>query len=406
MTYRELLELYKTGKLDAETQKALEQDIEKQDAISEYLFEEASIPELEELSPGPDSACSEQDNTLALIQKAIRRAFIKTGTIVGAVVLTLVLTVLFVLPGVVDLFYYRADKSLGTDHAGNDVPQFSQDLAVCTELFLPGKCRNFSVVRSEGWGRYNITIPQILASSDGSFSTVIGELDKNKLTLYDPNFLNLPAFNAFRLPKEYAGPTYCEFPLTGEFLGAAGTWGEMYDALDNLVENQKYRAYISFSDLSTIDDIWPLLNHYLYRETWCGVFAGDENGQLIAPNIGFNLCPGGALLESLGELAEKYPSLSLITLTEDGLTSFTNDPAQYEQHFISLLSYLRDRPELIDLFGFDAFSVGSGRYDEIIESVQQNGLLIYGFSAELTKEELLELRDDPHISYIYTTPLH
>lgn len=401
MTYRELLELYKTGKLDAETQKALEQDIEKQDAISEYLFEEASIPELEELSPGPDSACSEQDNTLALIQKAIRRAFIKTGTIVGAVVLTLVLTVLFVLPGVVDLFYYRADKSLGTDHAGNDVPQFSQDLAVCTELFLPGKYRDISLIRSEGWGRYSITIPQISTPSGSSFFTVIGELDKNELMLYDPNFLRLPAANAFRLPKE------CDsFAYEGDFFGAAGTWDEMYDALDGLVDHQKYRAYISLADIRSFEDFIPLIDPYFSRGIWCGVFAPDKSGRNIAPNIGFNLYSGNVHLEAANTTAQKYPGLSLITTDADGRTLFTHDPAQYEQHFISLLSYLRDRPELIDLFGFDAFSVGSGRYDEIIESVQQNGLLIYGFSAELTKEELLDLRDDPHISYIYTTPLH
>lgn len=401
MTYRELLKLYKTGKLDEATKQTVERDIEKQDAISEYLFEEASIPELEELSSGPDSASSQQDNTLALIQKAIRRAFIKTGAIVGAVVLALVLTVLFVLPGIVDLFYYQPDKALGIDHAGNEVPQFSQDLAVCTELFLPGKRRDFSLVRSEGWGRYNITIPQISASSDGSFSTVIGELNKNELTLYDPNLLRLPAYNAFRLPKE------CDsFNYEGEFFGAAGTWSEMYAALDRLVENQKYRAYISLADIYSFEDFLSLIDPYFSRGIWCGVFAADENGRLIAPNIGFNLYSGNVQLETVGSNAAKYPGLSLISIDEEGRTCFTHDPDQYQQHFISLLSYLRDRPELIDLFGFDAYSVGSGRYDEIIEDVQKNGLRIYGFSAELTKEELLELRDDPRISYIYTTPLH
>ena len=49
MTYRELITLYKTGKLDEEQKKQIEADIERQEAISEYLFETEEIPGLEDL---------------------------------------------------------------------------------------------------------------------------------------------------------------------------------------------------------------------------------------------------------------------------------------------------------------------------------------------------------------------
>ena len=45
MTYRELLQLYKQGKLDMEKKKQVEAEIEKQDAISEFLYEEGDIPD-------------------------------------------------------------------------------------------------------------------------------------------------------------------------------------------------------------------------------------------------------------------------------------------------------------------------------------------------------------------------
>ena len=44
MTYRELLKLYKQGKLEDSTKKQIEAEIEKQDAISEFLYEEGAIP--------------------------------------------------------------------------------------------------------------------------------------------------------------------------------------------------------------------------------------------------------------------------------------------------------------------------------------------------------------------------
>lgn len=46
MTYRELIELYKAGELELEQQKKIEQDIERQEAIGDYLYEKEEIPEL------------------------------------------------------------------------------------------------------------------------------------------------------------------------------------------------------------------------------------------------------------------------------------------------------------------------------------------------------------------------
>ena len=43
MTYRELLELYKTGELELEQRKKVEKDIERQEAISDYLYEQEDI---------------------------------------------------------------------------------------------------------------------------------------------------------------------------------------------------------------------------------------------------------------------------------------------------------------------------------------------------------------------------
>ena len=49
MTYRELLELYKTGELELEQRKKVEKDIERQEAISDYLYEQEDIPELNDI---------------------------------------------------------------------------------------------------------------------------------------------------------------------------------------------------------------------------------------------------------------------------------------------------------------------------------------------------------------------
>ena len=69
-------------------------------------------------------------------------------------------------------------------------------------------------------------------------------------------------------------------------------------------------------------------------------------------------------------------------------------------HFISLLSYMRDHPELADMFEYDR----GADYDGMIESVERDGLRVYGFSFVCQKDSLMKLRDNPDVSYICTTP--
>ena len=56
MTYRELLKLYQDGTLDEEKRKKVEADIERQEAIGDYLYEKEEIPGLADLAVGEEGA--------------------------------------------------------------------------------------------------------------------------------------------------------------------------------------------------------------------------------------------------------------------------------------------------------------------------------------------------------------
>ena len=99
MTYRKLLELYRQGNLDEEAKKEIEQELEKFEAMNDYFFQEEEIPDLEGL--GVVSEEETEANFTKMIEASIRKAFIKMGTVVGAVVLVLVLLIIFVVPKVV-----------------------------------------------------------------------------------------------------------------------------------------------------------------------------------------------------------------------------------------------------------------------------------------------------------------
>lgn len=180
MTYRELIELYKAGELELEQQKKIEQDIERQEAIGDYLYEKEEIPELSDVF-------TEKDDTdfIKVVNRSIRSAFRKLGLAVLAVTLVLVLFIQFCLPSVVSRFYYNPAKEAKAGQSTQT--QFSRDMAAYTELFLPGKRRVSATVESKGYGDYNFTIPQTF-SMTGTMTDVSGYITRGKIHYYDAMF--------------------------------------------------------------------------------------------------------------------------------------------------------------------------------------------------------------------------
>ena len=232
MTYRELLKLYKQGKLEDSTKKQIEAEIEKQDAISEFLYEEGAIPDFSDLESGQDyfddlndkKQWTERQNSktednvekqsenriieksksagdsrnqqedefnrqfIKEIQRFIRRAFIKMGLAVGVVVLAVVLSAVFILPKAVSEFYYNPNEAAG-QYEEMTTTRMNLDLSVYSELFLPGNHRDQVSAVSRGYGEYDIVIPQT-SSWTGRCTSVSGRLVRGKLTLYDNNVLS------------------------------------------------------------------------------------------------------------------------------------------------------------------------------------------------------------------------
>ena len=163
MTYRELLKLYKQGKLEDSTKKKIEAEIEKQDAISEFLYEEGTIPNLSDLESEQSCLNDENQRTeksksagdfrnqqedelnnqfIKEIQHSIRRAFIKTGMAVGTAVLAVVLCAVFILPKVVSKFYYDPDEVAGK-YEEMITTRMDLDLSVYSE-YIRGILDDFS----------------------------------------------------------------------------------------------------------------------------------------------------------------------------------------------------------------------------------------------------------------------
>lgn len=382
MTYRELLKLYKTGQLDEDTRRKVEEDVEKQEAISEYLFEEDEIPTLEEALP-MDGEPKGEDQFTAQIQKTIRRAFIKLGVTVGAVVLVAVLAVLFVLPKAVDHLYYDPTESLeGVTPDGDWVqPRIHADLAVWTELFAPSDYRDNAVVEPLGYGKYDITISNTWGGNHTS-NAVRGTLTRNRMTIYDPG-----AFN-----RDYAVFYVPENTKKGE-----RDWS-FQAAEEQMDDDTLYTAYFTLSEPTDYETLeaW-CTEHRLLDKLWFKVDGGD------APEfwggIGFSMdYPKG--FRTLQYDEEKYPELGNVASLGWG-----SDPERAKTHFLSLLAYTKDNPEFACAMGTMNEQM-EAILDQTAEHVEKNGLKLRGFSVVGKKADILAVKDDPMVCHLMTTPAY
>ena len=378
MSFREIIKMYKEGTLEDNKKELVREEIEKHEAISDYLYEKSQIPNLDEMDiiMADDNDEQEAEVFSKMVRKAIRRAFVKMGIIVGTVILAIMLVVVFLLPNLVSSFYYNPNEVVGTSVSANETKRMSLDLAVFSELFLPAKYRDKVIAEELGYGKYDIIIPQT-ATYNGAFSSVAGVLERNKLTLYNPDLLRGYPENAFILPENVS------WPHRG--MGASGSAEVAFEGLQDLNDDEVYTAYFSLDTLTDYESIYEQVGN-----AWYAVY--NEPG-----------CPAGFWSSVSGTVfdwdRDKYPLLSTLDSKGNGEEIEANAASEdaMRTHFLSMLRYMQDHREVLKMFGNE-----DNTLDEAIRYIEANDLKIYGFMIIESKDKILELADNNNIAYVYT----
>lgn len=400
MTYYELIKLYKSGNLDNEQMKKVEKDIERQKAISEYLFDEDEIPAFNEIyetenidfeSLSDDSKNADNDgekNFVNMIRSSIRRAFIKMGITVGTILLAIILFVMFLLPQVVNGFYYNPAEIVGEEN-GIETNRISLDMAVYTEMFLPGKHREQVIVEENGYGNYDVNVLQTF-STTGTLKNVSGKIEQGKLKLYDANLMNLPASNYF-VPSEVGITSHIGM------VGASGDRETAIELLNDLSNDDCYMAYITMSDVMTYSEFAKWCEKFNVYPDWCAICLKNDDGYYInniSENIGF-IYSGSC--SALYYDNETYPYLSQfdMCLTADNLDA-PYDEKIMTTHVKSMLKYMDEQKEFYKMVGLS----DTPDFKSIAENIDNYGLNIYGFTVIAQKDTLIELSNTENVYYI------
>ena len=400
MRYSELIELYKAEKLDKEQMDMVKNDIERHEAISNYLFDE-NIPDFEEIEiASKDTAqkddSDEQTKFLKMIKSSIRKAFIKTGFIVGIVVLAICMFVIFAMPKLVDSFYYNPCEITGTKD-GLETNRISVDMMVYTELFIPGYFRCDVDADSNGYGEYDINIRQF-SSYNGLFTDVAGTIKKGELSLYDNNILKRPIGSAF-VPAE---------DVVNDWNGLSRDENLEYalKELEKLDDNDYYIAYVTLDKVMNYEEFVEWTSKNNLNPIWCAICQKDEkaypetDGYFTDDTIGFIYA--SSAMEMYYD-KEKYPYLSYFdaTVEADKGEDWIIPKDVMTTHVISMLRYMEDQKEFRKMME----SYDDGYLKAIADNIEENGLNIYGYAVIAKQETLLELKDVEGLQYIFTRPI-
>ena len=380
-SFRELLQRYKNHTASPQEQEKVEQALEAFEAINDYLSEQ-----LEQLEEEPSLALSSQQDPLSdtallrMVKRSIRTAFLKLGAGVLAVTLAVVLFLQFGLSPLMDHLFYNPAAPVGEFS-----DQMSLDMAVYTNLRLPLGKRDTVNSTSLGYGRYSLTMPvSHYFSSMQKPATVAGELNRNRLTLFDVDALQKPAINLF---AAYGGEN--SWVVDREYAR---------ELLENLEEGVYYKAYLSFEEDITFPQ-YKAFEEQIGFSSWFGVRTSEgkyfENG-----HIGLCSTFSGSCIT--GWDAQKYPWLLLCGDDPDSdfqdILSAEQDESVMTTHLLSQLSYLAD-PQQKTFLSF--FGETSDTFANAYDYVKEHGISIYGCVFYGEKEQLLRLSEMENVYGIY-----
>ncbi len=423
MTYRQILDEYKKNALPEEKQKEVAADIEKHEAISDYLYEESEIPDINEAfselnentcscngsgsDPGPagsitDNAQRAEDFT-AVVNRSIRKAFIKLGITVFAAVAVLILFVQFILTGIVDNFYYDPTERVSQPTDSFIENRMSRDIDTYTELVMPETHRTDVTAESLGYGKYNISIHQNL-SYTGFFSTATGEVTRGKLRLFNEDILRKPTGNAFGWSQiyvdfkngEYLTKSLTElYKITDDYMkndgeegeimhGAAGSPEQSLETIKGLRDDMPYYAYVTFERMLDFSQVEKIIDpadkddDFMITEPWLAVDTYPRSN-----------APDGS---SYGYITT-LPKIGFIVQDQDNLSE--NEELQ-QKHFTDMLDYMAEQTDFLKMFDEDPQT-----FADASQLIKKNGLHIYGMGCTVSKSTMLKLMEFDNVREIY-----
>ena len=386
MSFRELLTKYESGTATEEEIRLVEAEIEKNEAINEYLSDHL-IEAMPQINNVP--AANGDKSEATRIRKRISRRFRNAVIASVAIVLAIVCLVQFAVFPFINSRYYNPLDGRVNFVGVNEWGQMSIDMSVFSELHMHGYETPFVFARPEGLGRYSLTIYQYdsfrnYSETQYSSRIVRGKMDHSAIGEALTRGLG---FNWVQLA--YGNYTDSEKITIVDDASR--------NELACLPESAHVKAYLFFAETIDMQALTGFVSASNAQVLWAGIKCSD-NETLWDGRFGF--LPSGKYIPLTPRAydAQLYPLLELDdSEAMGGVNSINFDKLNadaYETHFISMLQYMMAKEDFMNVIGF------SYDYGDALSYVRQNGVMCHGVVVSGSRDVIGRLATNPMVQYI------
>ncbi len=365
MVFKEAFEHYRAGTATPEETTYIEQELEKNRLISEYLENDFDV------NMEHDEAPVEE---LKIVKKSIRRRNRNIIAVSVAIVAILALLAFFVARPLLNNLYYNPMTKNYEKYAYD----FDLSMVAYTELHQAYYVYDSTIIENTGIGKYTMTMFRSNIST-GKQEVLSASLNKNKLTLpYTLTTSNI-SVNIF------SRASYPEYHLE------SATKESYIKALKEIPDYMRVKAAVSFSKDLSMDELIDLRGKTKVSFLWAGIRNAPEDKQRY-PLCGMELTSSGIVYE---EINSKYPAFDLSSIR--GKMAYS--ASDYEAHFYSLLNYTIDHTEFLNAINPEQNAVSY--YQDVLDYVKKDGVKTYGVMVVGSAADILAMMDTGIISQIW-----
>ena len=394
LTFKDILEKYKNKTATDQEIKYIENEIEKNRMINDLLadeieedFFEDNRGEIFDLKADTENISKQND----LIKKSINKKLRKIITYSALIVLVVLLGVNYVASPIVDSLYYNP-KTISQGEYHEDI---YFDMRTFTELSLPGYGLIRAIVDPLSFGEYDGYIAQSNLFTNRPENSTTKIVKGRRIGPYEDLFIRYynyyNHFGSSRTREE-------ELKIFKEH-----DYIRKLDELNSIEKTAYTSVFTSFSEDKTLEEFELIRTKYKGKLEfkWVGIRIDDES-QINDVRLGFNPNFNDGSNTSDSPSKELYPYLTLIdmvdepTIVGEGETYESFVAVYDEEHFKSLLKYMRDRPEFTKMLYFRDDM--SNYYQAALDYVEENGTQTYGTLAYGTAEDILNFIEEENIN--------
>lgn len=381
MKFKDLIDKYDKGKASDEEKILIEEELEKYEAIEEYFAERLDMDfmSIEENEDRKEDTINLKRSVNNRLRKVVFKSLaLFTISLIG---------IFFVLSPIIGSFYYNPAKvSVGKENRNIEF-----DLKALTDLNLPGYKFASSVnIDNLGFGVYDILFfrRNLYTQENKNISLKIKRDNRSDTSE-----------NSFR--EMYINFMSIRHPDTIKSQQIIDQKERVVNHIKKLSPVSYTSTYLTFEEDLTMDELREIQFNYPDIDfVWAGIRTSTP-GEPVNNITGFGLDFNGDPVAFDNPDEEKYPAFNFLdwVVNNNEKSSETSLWTKgYELHYTSLLKYMVDRKEAVDVFFYN--NLKTEYYQSSLNYIEENGVKTFGILVYANAEDIIELIENEAIKTV------